>query len=181
MHMGVKAVDTRSSLCSRCSVAQQANLSHVAVVDANLADEGTNTGPGLSSRAASDGPSVSGHGRTTAGKKVKRSRSNTPEGGLAAQHYVWDDHIESEQPEPVKSEWQGFPTSQDQHAPHHSESHDAAAASSLFPGPTHDVSEQHPGVSEQQVVAARQEQSQVVNLASTKRTGLKVKLKFKTR
>ena len=167
-------------LFSCCSIACKADLWHVAVADANLADEGTNTGPGLSSRAVSEGPSVSGRREAAASKKVKRSRSNTPEGGLAAQHYVWDDHVKSEQPEPVKSEWQGFPT-QDHHAPHHSESQDAAGASELLSGPTHDANEQHIGASEQHVVAARQEQNQVVNLSSTKRTGLKVKLKFRTR
>lgn len=169
--------------CSSCPLTRAADLWHVAVIDANLADEGTNTGPGLSSRAVSEGPSVSGRGEAAASKKVKRSRSNTPEGGLAAQHYVWDDLIETEQPQPVKSEWQGFPTrhAQDHNAPHHSESHGAAGASGLLPGSAHDANEQHNGASEQHVVTARQEQNQVANLSSTKRTGLKVKLKFKTR
>lgn len=181
---GIKEVDTLFVLLQFLFTHSMADLWHAAVVDANLADEGTNTGPGLSSRAVSDGPAVSGHGGSTAGKKVKRSRSNTPEGGLAAQHYVWDNYVESEQPEPVKSEWQGFPTrhAQDHHAQrHHSESRNAAGPSSHFPDPARDVSEQHNGVSQQQVVAAKQEQSQAVKLASTKRTGLKVKLKFKTR
>ena len=127
---------------------------------------------------------MSGPGAAAASKKVKRSRSNTPEGGLAAQHYIWDDHNEGEQPgtEPVKSEWQGFTTrhGQDHHAPPHPESHGAAGASGHFPGLVHDGNEQRHGVSEQQAVAAKQEQNQAVNLSSTKRTGLKIKLKFKS-
>lgn len=138
----------------------------------------------MSSRAVSEGPSISGHGITAVSKRVKRSRSNTPEGGLAAQQSVWHDPSDGEQPrtEPVKSEWQGFTTrhAQDDHALHRSGLHDAAGASTGFAGPAHPVNEQDSGALEQQAVAAKQEQTQVVNLVSTKRTGLKVKLKFKS-
>lgn len=139
----------------------------------------------MSSRAVSEGPSVSGHDRAAASKKVKRSRSNTPVGGLPAQHYVWDDHIERQQPTtgPVKTEWQSTLTghAQDHHAPHPSASYAAAGASSQLLHLTHDVNEQPNRALEQQMATAKQEQNQVVNLTSTKRTGLKVKLKFKSR
>lgn len=138
----------------------------------------------MSSRAVSEGPSVSGQDRAAGSKKVKRSRSNTPVGGLPAQHYVWDDPIESQQPrtEPVKSEWQSDPRGHAQDpAPHRSASHDAAGASSQLPHLTHDVNEQPNRALEQQMTTAKQEENQVVNLTSTKRTGLKVKLKIKSR
>lgn len=139
----------------------------------------------MSSRAASEGPSISGHGGAAASKKVKRSRSNTPVGGLPAQHYVWDDHSGRQQrrTELVKTEWQSASTghAQDHHAPDRSASHDAAGASSQLPHLTHDVNEQPNRALEQQMPTAKQEENQVVNMTSTKRTGLKVKLKFKSR
>ena len=136
----------------------------------------------MSSRA-SEGPSISGRGITVAGKRVKRSRSNTPEGGLAAQQYDWDDPTdEGLKTEPVKSEWQGFTTrhAQDHQGPHPSDPHDAAGTSDGFAGLTPNVNGQHTGASEHRVAAVKQEHSQVVNVSSKKRTGLKVKLKFKS-
>jgi hypothetical protein len=151
--------------------------------DANLADEGTNTGQGNSSRAVSDAPSIPGHGTARAAKKAYRSRSITPEGGLAAQHYSWDD-----QPEPkaehVKSEWQGFQAN-DREQKHHtgygdgqSDAGPSQAASYHAAGARdaygNDFAAQH------QPIAVKQEHTSSVDRPPTKRTGLKVKLKFKT-
>ena len=146
--------------------------------DANLADEDTQTGQGNSSRAASDAPASSGHGLAKATKRVKRSRSVTPEGGLAAYQQNWSDFDSGQavlKTEPVKSEWQGFATSRNddpgasQAEPAYNATgvpsmHAAAAASNgkLGPSSSHAVQELQPD-----------DKSQI------KPTRLKVKLKFK--
>ncbi|DBA85268.1 TPA: hypothetical protein ACH3X2_005964 [Trebouxia sp. C0005] len=153
------------------------------VVDANLADEGTNTGQGNSSRAVSDAPSVPGHGTARAAKQANRSRSITPEGGLAAQHYSWGDQAEPKA-EPAKSGWQGFQAddSEQKHhtgngdgqpdaVPSQTASHHAAGARDAD---GNDIAAQH------QPNAVKQEHIPSVDRPPTKRTGLKVKLKFKT-
>ena len=164
-----------------CSCKQMGDNFFVYTADANLADEGTHTGQGNSSRAVSEAPSISGQGIPAASKKVKRSRSNTPEGGFAAQHYSWDNHNEGAQPkfEPSKSEWQGFESghAQDPHAMK-AEPQNAAGThgedSSQFANNQH---VQYPA-SEQHMEAVKQEQN-MADPPSTKRTGLKIKLKFK--
>lgn len=151
--------------------------------DANLADEGTNTGQGNSSRAVSDAPSVPGHGTARAAKQANRSRSITPEGGLAAQHYSWGDQAEPKA-EPAKSGWQGFQAddSEQKHhtgngdgqpdaVPSQTASHHAAGARDAD---GNDIAAQH------QPNAVKQEHIPSVDRPPTKRTGLKVKLKFKT-
>ncbi len=127
-------------------------------------------------------PSVPGHGTARAAKKANRSRSITPEGGLAAQHYSWDDQPEPKA-EPVKSEWQGFQTDREQKhhtgygdgqsdaGPSQTASYHAAGARDADGS---DIAAQH------QPIAVKQEHITSVDRPPTKRTGLKVKLKFKT-
>ena len=153
--------------------------------DANLADEATNTGQGNSSRAVSEAPSIPGHGTARAAKKANRSRSVTPEGGLAAQPYNWDNQPEPKT-EPVKSEWQGF-QADDRGQKHHSGYGDGqsgagpsqtAAASYHAAGARYadgsDFAAQH------QPITVKHEHIPSVDRPAAKRTGLKVKLKFKT-
>lgn len=147
--------------------------------DANLADEGTNTGQGNSSRAVSEVPSIPGHGTARAAKKANRSRSITPEGGLAAQPYSWDNQPEPKA-EPVKSEWQGF-QADDREQKHGDGQFDA--------GPSQTASYHAAGArgadgsdfaAQHQLTTVKQEHIPSVDRPPTKRTGLKVKLKFKT-
>lgn len=156
--------------------------------DANLADEGTNTGQGYSSRAASDAPSTSGH---RGAKTGKRSRSITPEGGLAAQHFSWDDGSLPLKPEakvgPVKSEWQGFATDRGQdHGPGYDAGlHDAGTSQNHHHTsvPDHNTGVEDASgngiAAEQQMTAAKQEHKPAADHPPVKRTSLKVKLKFK--
>ena len=146
--------------------------------DANLADEDTQTGQGDSSRAASDAHASSGHGVAKATKRVKRSRSVTPEGGLAAHQHNWSD-LDSGQPvlktEPVKSEWQGFATSRndDPGASHAEPAYNATGAPSwhattIAPNSKVESSSSH-----------AVQDMQPDDKSQMKPTRLKVKLKFK--
>ena len=151
--------------------------------DANLADEATNTGQGNSSRAVSEAPSIPGHGTARAAKKANRSRSITPEGGLAALPYSWDKQPEPKT-EPVKSKWQGF-QADDREQKHHTGYGDGQ--SDAGPGQTasyhaagaryadgSDFAAQH------QPTTVKHEHIPSVDRPAAKRTGLKVKLKCKT-
>lgn len=153
-------------------------ISWVFAADANLADEGTHTGQGNSSRAVSEAPSISGRGIPATSKKVKRSRSNTPEGGLAAQHYSWDNHNGDAQlkSEPIKSEWQGFGHAQDSYAMK-TEPHQVAGTGGEDASQYANNQHVHFPAIEQQAGAVKQEQNMVP--PTTKRTGLKIKLKVK--
>ena len=152
--------------------------------DANLADEGPNTGQGNFSRAVSDGPPSLGHHIAAAAKKGKRSRSITPEGGLAAHHYNWDDDTQpTEHPlkiEPVKSEWKGFAPGRNQahHSGYDAQSHGADTSNRDSP---HAAAE-YSGADVRNAYdngLVKQEQKPAVDKPQVKRTGLKVKLKFK--
>ena len=127
--------------------------------DANLADEGTHTGQGTSSRTVSDGPSRSGHDVAAANKRVKRPRSKTPEGGLSAHQYVWDDPDQM-QPKLEPRDWQGFATGNVQ-------------------GLTESADDEKPHNSHKFLAERTQGQSQSNQVSTKKRTGLKVKLNFK--
>ena len=151
--------------------------------DANLADEATNTGQGNSSRAVSEAPSIPGHGTARAAKKANRSRSITPEGGLAAQPYSWDNQPEPKA-EPVKSGWQGF-QADDREQKHHTGYGDGQSDA----GPSQTASYHAAGAryadgsdfaAQHQPTTVKHEHIPSVDRPAAKRTGLKVKLKFKT-